>query len=50
MSVQDRCTACAERTTGSEIVLDTHDGTGSDVGHVESDFIPFGAIDNLDAR
>jgi hypothetical protein len=27
VSVQDRCTVCVERTTGSEIVLDTHDGT-----------------------
>jgi hypothetical protein len=25
--VQDRCTVCAERAMGSEIVLDTHDGT-----------------------
>jgi hypothetical protein len=25
--VQDRWTVCAERTTGSEIVLDTPDGT-----------------------
>ena len=24
---QDKCTACAERTTGSEIVLDAPDGT-----------------------
>jgi hypothetical protein len=24
--VQDRCTVCAERTTGSEIVLDAHNG------------------------
>jgi hypothetical protein len=24
---QDRCTVCAECTTGSEIVLDTTDGT-----------------------
>jgi hypothetical protein len=24
---QDRCTVCAERTTGSEIILDTTDGT-----------------------
>jgi hypothetical protein len=23
---QDRCTACAERATGSEIVLDAHNG------------------------
>jgi hypothetical protein len=27
VSVQDRCTVCAERTTGSEIILDAHDGT-----------------------
>ena len=25
--VQDRCTVCAERTIGSEIVLDAPDGT-----------------------
>ena len=24
---QDKCTACAERTTGSEIILDAPDGT-----------------------
>ena len=24
---QDRCTVCAERTIGSEIILDAHDGT-----------------------
>jgi hypothetical protein len=27
VSVQDRCAVCAERTTGSDIVLDAHDGT-----------------------
>jgi hypothetical protein len=27
VSVQDRCTVCAKRTIGSEIVLDTPDGT-----------------------
>jgi hypothetical protein len=25
--MQDRCMVCAECTTGSEIVLDAHDGT-----------------------
>ena len=25
--VQDRSTVCAKRTIGSEIILDTHDGT-----------------------
>ena len=24
---QDRCTVCVERTIGSEIILDAHDGT-----------------------
>jgi hypothetical protein len=27
VSMQDRCMVCAERTTGSEIILDTPDGT-----------------------
>jgi hypothetical protein len=27
VSVQDRYTVYAERTTGSEIILDAHDGT-----------------------
>jgi hypothetical protein len=27
VSVQDRCTVCAKRTIGSEIILDTPDGT-----------------------
>ena len=27
VSVQDRCTVCAERTIESEIILDTQDGT-----------------------
>ena len=39
---QDRCTVRAERTIGSEIVLDAPDGTLGDVGHVESRFCPFG--------
>ena len=30
--VQDRCTVCAKRTIGSDIVLDAPD----DVGHAES--------------
>jgi hypothetical protein len=25
--LQDRCSVCVEHTTGSEIVLDAHDGT-----------------------
>ena len=27
VSVQDRCTVCAKRTIGSEIILDLRDGT-----------------------
>jgi hypothetical protein len=27
VSMQDRCTVCAKRTIGSEILLDTPDGT-----------------------
>jgi hypothetical protein len=27
VSVQDRCTVCAKRTIGSEIILDSTDGT-----------------------
>ena len=39
---QDRCTVCAERTIGSEIILDAPDELLADVGHVESSFDPFG--------
>ena len=39
VSVQDRCTVCAEHTIGSEIILDALD----DVGHVESCFGLLGA-------
>ena len=47
---QDGCTVCAERTIGSEIVLDAHDGLLGDVGYVESCFGLFGDSANLDAR
>jgi hypothetical protein len=50
VSVQDRCTVCVERTTGSEIVLDTHTmELLGDLGHVESCFNAFGDSANLDA-
>ena len=49
VQVQDRCTVCAERTTGSKIIwMHTMELLG-DVGHVESCFGPFGDSDNLDA-
>ena len=34
--VQDRCTVCAKRTIGSDIVLDVPMKLFGDVGHVES--------------
>jgi hypothetical protein len=40
--MQDRCTVCAERTNGSKIILDASDGTPTYLGHVESNFGPFG--------
>ena len=36
MLMQDRCTVCAKRTIGSDIVLDAPYGTPSDVSRVES--------------
>jgi hypothetical protein len=40
--VQDRCTVCAEHTTGSEIILEAPDGTLDDVRHVEPHYGLFG--------
>ena len=48
--VQDRCTVCAKRTTGTEIILDTPGGTLGGVGQVEAHFSPFGDSLNLGAR
>ena len=42
MSVHNGCTVCAERTTGSEIILDAPMVLLRDVGHVESHFGLFG--------
>jgi hypothetical protein len=50
VSVQERCKVCAERTTGSEIILDARGELLGDLGHVESGFSPFGDSHNLDAR
>jgi hypothetical protein len=44
--VQDRCTVCAECTTGSQIILKLL----GDVGHVESCFGPFGESVSVGAR
>ena len=36
----DKCTVCAERTIGSEIILDAPDGTTSKEAQVEAHFGP----------
>ena len=50
VSMQDRCTVCAKRTTGSEIILDAPDGTPRWRGHVEYHFGPFGDSVSVGAR
>ena len=50
VSEQDRCMVYAERTICLEVVLDTTDRTPGDVGHVESDFDPFGDSVSVGAR
>ena len=47
VSVQDRCTVCAECTIGSEIILDAPNGHEA---QAEACFGPFGGGANLDAR
>ena len=47
---QERCTICAERTIGSEIILGAPDGTRRCVSHVEARFGAFVDSVNLDAR
>jgi class 3 adenylate cyclase len=41
---------CTERTVDSKTILDAPDGTPSDVGHVESHFVPFGDGVSVSAR
>ena len=48
--MQDRCTVCAERTIGSEIILDAPNGTPRRGGTSGRLFWPFGDSANLDAR
>jgi hypothetical protein len=40
--MEDRCMVCVERTIGSEIVLDTPDGSSRGLRRVESRFSVFG--------
>ena len=50
VSAQDRCTVCAKRTIGSEIILGAPDGTRRCVSHVEARYTLFGDSANLVAR
>jgi hypothetical protein len=47
---QDNCMVCAERSMGSEIVLDLPEALLCDIGHVESHFNPFGDSGSVGAR
>ena len=49
MSAQDRCTVCAECTTGMEIILAQLMVLLGDASDVEAHFGPFGDSVNLDA-
>ena len=47
---QDRCTVCAKRTIGSDIVFNALMVLLGDEAQVEAPFSPFGDSANLDAR
>ena len=50
VSVQDRCTVCAKRTIGLDIVFNAPMGLLGDEAQVEAHFSPCGDSANLDAR
>ena len=50
VSMQDRCTVCAKRTIGSEIIFTHPMEHLSGVGDVESHFGPFGDSVSVGAR
>ena len=50
VSVQDRCTVCAKRTIGLDIVFNASMVLLGDEVQVEARFSPFGDSANLDAR
>jgi hypothetical protein len=50
VSTQDRCTVCAERTIGSEIILTHPMALLGDVGQVKAHFGLFGNSVNVSAR
>ena len=50
VSVEDRCTVCAKRSTGSDIVFNALMVLLGDEAQVEAPFSLFGDSGNLDAR
>ena len=50
VSVQDRCTVCAKRTIGLDIVFNAPMALLGDEAQVEAPFSPFGDSANLVAR
>ena len=50
VSVQDRCTVCAKRTIGLDIVFSTSMVLLGEDAHVEARLSPCGDSGNLDAR
>jgi hypothetical protein len=50
VSVHDRSIVCPKCNIGSEIILDTPDGTPSDEAQMEAHFGSFGDSANLDSR
>ena len=50
VSVEDRCTVCAKRTLGSDIVFSALMVLLGDEAQVEAPFSPFGDSANLDIR
>ena len=50
VSVQDRCTVCAKRTIGLDIVFNAPMVLLGDEAQVEAPFSPSGESVNLDAR
>ena len=50
VSVQDRCTVCAKRTIGLDIVFNAPIALLGDEAQLEARFSPCGDSGNLDAR
>ena len=48
--MEDRCTVCAKRTIGSDIILDAPDGTTRSRGSCGISFSPYGDGVSVDLR